>query len=154
MAMSLDPSNSWAVTRCNYEYPHHRVAGVALWNRAVIEYSPELHDSGVRLPKRVIEDGGTTDERDAGEFGRFEIVLKDFRHEDVPDEAFTLAAFGLTEDGENTSRIEANWSRWWILLVNLGLILVAAGIWMIRRHLRRNLTTAPASRDLTGPGIP
>ncbi len=142
VTMSVNPSNSWGVTRYDCVYPHPREAGLEMFQKTSVEYAVELYDSMVHLPMKAINDSGANAERDA-EFGRFEIVLKDFTHEDVPDEAFTLAAFGLTESGDNTSRIVTSWPRWWILLINLGLILIAAGIWMIRRHSRRSLTTPP-----------
>lgn len=136
--MTLDPGNSWAVLRYHIELPSPKKQDLRLAFDGTIEYEEfPFKDTQLRLPKHAVENQGTADEVLMGGGERFEYTLVDFVQSEVPDNEFTLSAFGLTETGESLAHKAQREPVSWFLIINIGVLLAALGFWLSRRRKER-----------------
>lgn len=141
--MLVAPEKKWVVREYEFDVGSHRYRGQ-------VEYG-DIQD-GFPVPRRFVLE---LKEQSTGLKSVYEYTFDDLRFIDPPDDAFTLAAFGLPELGQPgppRSRY-ANRSAFWLLGAAVASLLVAIGLKYYagtRRRTPPESVSGGARRDAEG----
>ena len=126
--MTVDPSNSWAVTHYSMEQPFGKNI---LTFDCTVKYGEMSPDLTIRPPISAVEIVGEKKEIASGTYLQHEFELVNFKVEDIPKQEFTLEAFDLTES--RNGLVSSQWRIWSLITINAGVLLFLLGLWIIKR---------------------
>jgi LPXTG-motif cell wall-anchored protein len=116
----LDPANNWALTESIVQGPEKT-------DHRVVSYRAEA-DGGFRPPERVVDVA-----TGPGGWEKEEFVFTKYEKASIPDDAFTLSAFGLPEPAGAVRSTAMPWYLWLGLAGGLCLALGGFFYWLKRR---------------------
>jgi hypothetical protein len=115
----LSPEEKWVL----YEYECRVKKGVARTYKGTVDY--QLTSVGFPIPKRVTHHS-SLNHPDVDRVDTLTYECQEFRFADEPDESFTLAAFGISEDVVRPStRASGSWLGYCLLGVALAALALA-----------------------------
>jgi hypothetical protein len=129
--MLLDPERNWSLQECSLDLEGGEK------NTCVVEYANS--DGGPLLPWRVIEKDNAV--------SAWEVTFSNLRIRDIPEEEFTLTAFGLPEPH---GVVWPQPTRWW-LWIFLSAVAAAVAAFLVLRMRRRYFASKSVKAEQKAP---